>query len=103
MQLEDEILLGVGHDPAQRLYARGNALFIEAETAYRHSAIGEIGHRKARRERQHGVVLVLQALQLPIETFAGLDERALRRDAREVVQLVEGARHAPPGLEHLVE
>ena len=99
VQLHREVLLRV----RDRRRAERSHRFHGAIAEHRHAAVGEIGHREAGGEGQHGAVLLLQPRQLLVDGLAGLDERALRRDAGEVVELVEAALRRSAGAKHLIE
>ena len=65
--------------------------FLKAIAEHRHAAFLEVRHREAGREREHATARLLELSQFRIDALARLDERALRRDAGEVVERVEVA------------
>ena len=55
----------------------------------RHAAFRKVGHREARREGQHRIVLALEPREHGIKTLRRLDERALRRQPGQEIQPVK--------------
>ena len=79
--------------------ARCTRAGVGSVAEHRHLALGKVGHRKARRERQHRVVLALEPLEQLVQAPAGLDERRLRRQAGQEVERTHRLGERPAGRE----
>ena len=70
----------------QRRDGRLHVSLVGSVAEHRHSTLGKVRHRKARRERQDHVMLAFEAREQFVETLAGLDECALRWQAGKEVE-----------------
>ena len=103
VQLEREVALRARHRLAQALDRGADFARVAAVAEHGHAALVEIGHRKARGEREHDVVAVLQLAQLAVKAAAGLDEGRLRRQPGQEVELARRRGEPRAGLEHALE
>ena len=100
VQVERELGLGIGNRAREAIDGAVDARLVGAIAEHRHLALGKVGHRKARREGEHGVLLALDGVEQVVEAAARLDEGRLRRQAREEVERPHRPRQRCAALAH---
>ena len=92
VQVEREFGLRVVDRAREAVDRAIDARLVGAVAEHRHLALGKVGHREARREGEHGVLLALDRGEEIVEPASGLDERRLRREPGQEVERPHGAR-----------
>ena len=98
-QFEREILFAGGNRIGQFGHCRLDGPAVVRIADHRHAAFVEVGHRKSGRERQGHAAAFLEAAHQVVQTLAGFDERALRRNAGEEIEGVKGLVEAFAGAD----